>query len=446
MPTFKTLILKHQKKDDGTYGVKIRITHKRETRYIPTEFYVNSKQLTRELEVKDLDILRKLEDKINVYWTIIKKTPDVETLTVDQLLSLFEREKRYTAIVDIDFIAFSRTHIDNLALSGKKKYADSFKTTVNSLIDFFGRETIPITEINASNLTSYVKYLRTERDVVRLNQFKKEVKIKQAPMGNGVQTYITNIRTLFNEARFQFNDEDEGIIRIKHYPFQKFKLERKTLTDKRSLKPTTINKIKTYIEKKTTRASLGRDVFMLSFYLVGTNIIDLYEARLLEDDRISYNRSKTADRREDRAQISIKIEPEAKSLINKYRDEDNQRVFDFYKRYTNSENFITAVNKGLKKISKDLELGDEVSTYYARHSWATIARNICGVPKEDISMALNHSDPTHKVTDIYLATDWTIIDKANRKVLNTLLPPKLIINGEDYSDMIDYLIEEMKGE
>lgn len=446
MPTFKTLILKHQKKDDGTYGVKIRITHKRETRYIPTEFYVNSKQLTRELEVKDLDILKKLEDKINVYWKVIKKTPDVETLSVDQLLNLFEREKRNTAIVEIDFILFSKTHIDNLTISGKKKYADSFKTTVNSLVDFFGTEAVSITEINTANLTRYVKYLKTEREVTRLNQFKKEVTIKQPPMGNGVQTYLTNIRTLFNEARYQFNDEDEGIIRIKHYPFQKFKLDRKTLTDKRSLKSAAINKIKSFTEKSVTRASLGRDVFMLSFYLVGMNIIDLYEVRQIEDDRIIYNRSKTADRREDRAQISIKIEPEAKKLMEQYRDEENNRIFNFYKMYKSSENFITAVNKGLNKISKDLQLGYEVTTYYARHSWATIARNICGVPKEDISMALNHSDPTHKVTDIYLATDWTIIDKANRKVLDTLLPPKLIIQGEDYSDMIDYLIEEMKDE
>jgi len=51
-------------------------------------------------------------------------------------------------------------------------------------------------------------------------------------------------------------------------------------------------------------------------------------------------------------------------------------------------------------VAKSLELGHGVATYYARHSWATIARNDCGVPKEDISMALNHSDPNHKVTDV----------------------------------------------
>ena len=59
-----------------------------------------------------------------------------------------------------------------------------------------------------------------------------------------------------------------------------------------------------------------------------------------------------------------------------------------------------------------------ISTYYARHSWATIARNNCGVSKDDVHLALNHIDNDLKVTDLYIEKDWSMIDNANRKVID----------------------------
>ncbi len=61
-----------------------------------------------------------------------------------------------------------------------------------------------------------------------------------------------------------------------------------------------------------------------------------------------------------------------------------------------------------------------LTSYYARHSWATIARNDCKISKDDINLALNHVDNEMKVTDIYIAKDWTIIDEANRQVIDAI--------------------------
>lgn len=64
------------------------------------------------------------------------------------------------------------------------------------------------------------------------------------------------------------------------------------------------------------------------------------------------------------------------------------------------------------------KIEDPLSTYYARHTWATIARNKCNISKGDVNLALNHVDQGKKVADMYIEKDWSLIDNANRSVLD----------------------------
>lgn len=227
MPTFKPLIFKHQQKEDGTFNVKIRVTHNRESKYIATAYYIKDKQVTGKFEIKDKSILKKVDEEIDIYWEAIKRLPDVSALTTTALINAMEREKEKMQKAEIDFIAFSNQHIKDLKANGGEKYAASFKTTVNSLCDYFGREKISISEITTKTLIDYESYLRSDRTIVRDSQFKRPVTTKQESMGNGALTYLTNIRTLFNAAVFKYNDEDAGLTVITHYPFRKYKFEKK---------------------------------------------------------------------------------------------------------------------------------------------------------------------------------------------------------------------------
>lgn len=137
----------------------------------------------------------------------------------------------------------------------------------------------------------------------------------------------------------------------------------------------------------------------------------------LANGRLGYNRAKTKGRRDDEAFISVGIEPEALHIINKYRG--IKKVFKFYRLYSDFRTFNRSANEGLRQIADTLNLPD-LTSYYARHSWGTLARNVCGIHKEDIAMALNHVDSANKITDIYIEKDWTLIDKMNRKVLDLL--------------------------
>ncbi|QZE15136.1 hypothetical protein K4L44_04710 [Halosquirtibacter laminarini] len=80
-------------------------------------------------------------------------------------------------------------------------------------------------------------------------------------------------------------------------------------------------------------------------------------------------------------------------------------------------NFNVAINRNMRKIGDMLGIPG-LTFYSARHSWATIAANEAGVDKYHVHVALNHVDPMMRVTDIYIKKDWSILDKANRKVID----------------------------
>ena len=80
------------------------------------------------------------------------------------------------------------------------------------------------------------------------------------------------------------------------------------------------------------------------------------------------------------------------------------------------------MNRNLKYIGDALGI-ENLTLYAARHSFATIARNDCGVSMDDVAMALNHKSG-HDVTDTYIKKDWKRIDDVNRKVIDYVFGKK----------------------
>jgi len=156
---------------------------------------------------------------------------------------------------------------------------------------------------------------------------------------------------------------------------------------------------------------------MISFLLIGMNESDLYECANCKNGRITYQRKKTRNRRSDRAEISIKVQPELLPLLEKYKDPTGERTFNFYNMYESVNTFSYAVNKGLKFIGKEIGVED-LEFYSARHTWATIAVNDVGIDKYSVHQALNHVDEKMKITDIYIKKSWDVIDKANRQLID----------------------------
>lgn len=153
----------------------------------------------------------------------------------------------------------------------------------------------------------------------------------------------------------------------------------------------------------------ARDIFFLSFFLCGINTIDLYHLtrkNISTSNRVMYVRRKTGK------PYSVKIEPEAAAIIDKYENKD--RIIGGNAKFST---FRWKLNKYLIELGV-LLLGHPISSYYARHSWATIAYQI-GVPESIIAQGLGHNS-VHPTTNIYIRRDEAKVDEANRTIIKAL--------------------------
>ena len=106
----------------------------------------------------------------------------------------------------------------------------------NSLIDYYNRQAVAITEINSNMLSAYECFLKGERTMTR-ETGQQGLTIQTINKGlpdSGLHNYMRDLRTLFNAARNLYNNEDLGIDRIKHYPFKSYKIGSAPIIRKRN--------------------------------------------------------------------------------------------------------------------------------------------------------------------------------------------------------------------
>lgn len=226
---------------------------------------------------------------------------------------------------------------------------------------------------------------------------------------NTTSILLRNIRRVFNYAK------EDGI--TTNYPFAGFKIKQEE-TPKRCL---SIEKLRQLMTMDLPASqSRYRDYFMLMFYLIGVNSADLFNAKpeALVEGRLNYRRRKTGKL------YSVKVEPEAMDIIDRYRGKDH-----LLEAMDNHDDFLswrTQLNKRLKSLGQPTGkrgkiIGEgpfhDLSTYWTRHTWSTLAFQI-GIPVDTIAQALGHSDRTHTVTMIYIKPDEKKVDDANRKVID----------------------------
>lgn len=404
MATFQAVILSGDihVRQDKTSNIKIRITHKGKPEYIPTDLYVHHKKFKQgQASGTNAEFINgRIRDELDKYTNRYLRLGFLpEKLTSKELKQELLKDKDTS---DIDFLAFADTFIIDQAKLGKSGSVRGFQGFISNLKSF--RTSVTFQEIDVHFLKDFQSYLKD-----------KGVK-------GGVNNYMRYFRLIFNRGRDKFNDEDRGLIRIPNYPFRKFKIERsENKTQNNSL---TIDQLKTFINYKPVRErqQMAKDMFMLMFYLIGINTIDLYHLEKPDKDgRVNFKRSKTG------RSYSIKLEPEAEEIIMRYPGE--KLLLNISERYDSYINFRRYVNLELENIAlsiqQKLQEQDKKATYpqgitsnWARHTWATIARNDCRINKDDVALCLGHEDQDNRVTDIYIRYDYSIIDEANRKVIN----------------------------
>jgi hypothetical protein len=438
MATVHAVVLADNPKKDKTWNIKFRISHKGEDRYIKSNVFVEKWQLDKKHNIKHqhiLDLVRPIEKKYRDSIAMMRDAEYVSAAILKERLLKIESEE-YVGN-GINFIRFGKDYIEKKVKAGKASSVTGIKTVIYSLTDYFRTESVDITDINFKFLTLYEAYLRTERVVKRNYRADASREVTLPPINDaGLHNHMRDLRLLFNEARAFYNDEDSGIVKIQHYPFKKYKVGHAPLTShrnrtvveikwirdipvitdeesreraKRAINDPEFKNDEKYLVKGS-RAEIARDLFMLSFYLVGMNAADLYELPQKIGTRVNYNRSKTRDRRKDKAFISVKVICEARPLLDKYAGK-------LKAMYSTKAGLNAAINHGLLKVSEASGVPN-IDFYDARHTVGSEARNTCGFSFEDIQIALNQKERT--VTDIYVAPDWSTVDKVQAALVALL--------------------------
>ena len=415
MLTFKAEIRKNEMKVGGTFNVKIRVTYNREVKRLATHIFVRTEDLTKDFKLKNPKYIKEADKLVRYYEELCMGLPlEASNLTLSDVLDYIQKEKEKNT--PIDFIQFCKDWLAATEVKGKRNY----QTALNAFIAFLGKDKLNTNQVTKLLMMEFMEYLHKKR-AKQVAELQK--KGKRIPSNRMVSLYTSSIRHLFNEAKKKYNDYDRNLIRIPNSPFENLVIPKQEATRKRALSAELIKKIweLPYIINANGRErlcpfNLAKDCFILSFCLIGMNSADLYNCSELEDGSITYYRTKTTDRRLDKAKMKVDVLPVLLPLMKKYEDYTQKKVFCFYHLYSTFKNFNRAINLGLKQIGKILKV-DDLEYYAARHSWATLAVNKVGIDKYTVHAALNHIDEAMKVTDIYIERDFKVENEANKKVV-----------------------------
>ena len=411
MITFKAIVISNNRRKDGTYPVKIRVTFKGVSRRLPTTLVCTSNDLTRSLKIKSATILNKSDELISRMRNAVKDLSpfDLDNKDVDWVVSNI-KDSLTQEDFHLDFFEWSDRYILTKAETTRRAYS----CALNTLERFLGRRSLDINDISRSLLLEFMDKVDGEKKMhynVKTGQV-EESKADKIPKGASTR-HLAKLEHLFNAAKEKYNDEDSGRILIPRSPFSKITKVYPVSNGQSNLGQELMQRIiSSQVDNDVMRTAL--DIFIVSFGLMGANMADLYYAKPVKEEWV-YNRQKTSSRRADRAEMRVIIPEQLKPYLERLKGKGGwwlNRLHEF----ASSKDFATArVNRCLKKWCEDNEV--EVFTFYAaRHTFASLARKE-GVDKSTIDDCLGHKG-SFQVADIYAEKAWGLMQEANRKVLD----------------------------
>ena len=321
-------------------------------------------------------IERLIAEKVKVYTDkVIEFKSQEKEFTATSLMEKVNKPVKRKTVQEV----FNQ-YIQELESANRLRYADMYKCTMHSLIKFNKHLDIPFSDMDTIWLKRYEVWLQSQGLAI-----------------NTLGTRFRHLRVIYNFAI------EEKIVKSEYYPFNSFKVSKLSQTTaKRSIQKDEILSVLNY-QGQTPLECLAIDLFTFSYLAAGISFGDI--ARLTKDNilenRLIYIRKKT------QKQIKVSLQEQAIKLIQKYSMPDNPYLFPILSSFHKTEQqkvnrihkIIAKVNKSLKEIGERLNIPIDLTTYVARHSFATVLKR-SGVNTSLICEALGHS--SERVTQIYL--------------------------------------------
>ena len=367
----------------GTYPVKIKVYFQGKPKYYPTGICMSTKEELEEIleskskkNIEIQDIIHKEFNRISKNVNILVERGTFSFSNLNNMLG-----KNIGGTLN-EMISAKIKELENEEKFGTSAF---YKGTL-SLLKRYMKHDVPIKEVTVEWLNGLEKFIlkTANQTTVAMN--------------------MRNIRATMNIAK------QVGVIRESDYPFGRGKYQIKEGSGKKkALNKKQLKAIAEYSDGSMT-TEFYRDLWLFIYFCNGLNVADLISLKFsdIQNGEISFIRKKTKDRTRDVKRIYAAITPEMYSIINKWGNDPKKSIYIFpflkpgdsaWEHEKKKKNLTKLINKRMKMIGEKLNLG-KITTYVARHTYATVLRNE-GVPISIISPMLGHSSVT--TTEIYLA-------------------------------------------
>lgn len=293
----------------------------------------------------------------------------------------------------VSFFQLIRMWAEKLVQTGNLRTAETYRSALAHFSSFRDGVDLLLPDITPTLMEEYQSYLRS----------------RQLTM-NTVSFHMRILRSVYHKGIKQGLAVDcqpfRGVY-TGHAPTQKRALTAEMMKQVASL------------EQLNAQLLFARDMFLLSFLLRGMSFVDMAYLKPtdIHDGRLFYKRHKTGQ------MMSIRWEQRMQDLVNLHPNPSAPYLLPIITKQNGKErnqyrHRQTRINHDLKTIAQMAGIKTKLTMYCARHSWATIAREL-QVPLNVISRAMGHTD--EKTTEIYIrSVETEVVDQANEKIIKLL--------------------------
>lgn len=386
---------------DGT--LFFQIIHLRQVKQLNTGLHVYNSEwdaedtdviVPAEATAERVKYLSSIKENLRVWqkkllYVISELDSKGDSYTADDVILAYN-----TPGVIVGLVSFTRKLIEDLKKIGKKSIVKRFEAVLNSFLRYTDGNEVGWNEISSTFILGYEEFL-----------------MKRGLCRNSTSFYMRNLRAIVNRALEQDFEVPRNPFKHVYMGVDK--------TIKRAVDLDEIRRIRDIDLSGHPSLDFARKVFMFAFYTRGMSFVDIAFLKKsdMNNGMITYSRRKT------RKQLTVRIEPETKSLIDSFGENNTpfllpilaDRAIATEQQY---ENAYFRINRNLQKVGRMLGLDTKLTLYVARHAWASIAHSN-NVALSTISKAMGHD--SEKTTLIYLQSlETSLVDKANSDIIRMM--------------------------
>lgn len=390
MPTLRLVIVPAKILSNGKHKVRISLSHKSNTRYIPTDCIIDDLSQFKEGQVvnrSDASYMNmKLRKKLNFYQETIDNIYDPDIYSCSDLLTLLLQKKDYKGIT---FSQKADEYISQLVDNGQEKSAKLYRNAVNAFLK--SQKDITLSSLSPKNIKVFEQYMKQKR-------------LSSTTMN----IYLTLIQCIVNSAK-----KHKEVV----YDIEPFEFCNKPAINSREL-DLSVDELKVIrdmnIEKYNVR--IVRDIFMLSYYLGGINLVDLLSINFKNATIIDFCRKKTVEHKKGINKTSFTIQPEAKAIIDKYISKNGKLVFGKFNTFGKCYSVIA---RKMEELAHIAGIERRVVYYSARKSFVQHGYDL-GISLEILEYCVGHSMKSNRPIFNYLKIMRKHADKAMREIFDNL--------------------------